>query len=68
MNEVLTIREVAQYLRVSRTTVWRWCQEGTLKSFRLGNVYRVHRSELERHVGVSLANTESNPAATDLAN
>lgn len=58
MNEVLTVKEVATYLRVSRTTVWRWCHEGTLRSFRLGNAYRIHREELERHVGVSLVRSE----------
>ena len=62
MREVLTVKEVANYLRVSRTTVWRWCHEGTLRSFRLGNVYRIHREELERHVGVRLAATDEDSA------
>ena len=56
---MLTVKEVATYLRVSRTTVRRWCHEGTLKSFRLGHTYRIHHEELERHVGISLAEPEA---------
>ena len=65
MNELLTVKEVATYLRVSRTTVWRWCYEGTLKSFRLGHTYRIHRTELERHVGISLARPAQAPPADE---
>ena len=55
MDEILTLSEIAEYLKVSRTTVWRWCSEGKLQAFRLGRNYRVHRAELERHVGQNLA-------------
>ena len=45
-NELLTVREVATYLRVGRITVWRWCQEGTLPASRLGRNWRIHRNDL----------------------
>ncbi len=45
-NELLTVREVAAYLRVSRVTVWRWCQEGTIPAFRIGRNWRIHRDDL----------------------
>lgn len=45
-NELLTVREVAIYLRVGRVTVWRWCQEGILPASRLGRSWRIHRSDL----------------------
>lgn len=45
-NELLTVREVATYLRVGRVTVWRWCQEGTLPASRLGRSWRIHRRDL----------------------
>ncbi|NJN99130.1 MAG: helix-turn-helix domain-containing protein [Anaerolineales bacterium] len=45
-NELLTVREVATYLRVGRVTVWRWCQEGTLPASRLGRRWRIHRRDL----------------------
>jgi excisionase family DNA binding protein len=45
-NEVLTVKEVAAYLRVSRVTVWRWCQRGTLPALRVGRNWRIHRDDL----------------------
>ncbi len=45
-KELLTVREVATYLRVGRITVWRWCQEGTLPACRLGRSWRIHRTDL----------------------
>jgi excisionase family DNA binding protein len=45
-NELLTVREVAVYLRVSRATVWRWCQQGNIPAFRVGRNWRIRRDEL----------------------
>ena len=45
-KEILTVREVADYLRVSRVTVWRWCQEGTLPASRIGRNWRIRRDDL----------------------
>lgn len=55
MSTVLTIKEAAEYLRVSRSTVWRWCQSGALTSaFKAGRNWRIQRSELEEMMGQSL--------------
>ncbi len=50
MDEILTVQEVAEYLKVSRTTVWRWCNEGKLPAFKAGRSWRVHRSEIKKMV------------------
>jgi excisionase family DNA binding protein len=47
-NEVLTVREVAAYLRVSRVTVWRWCRQGTIPASRVGRNWRIRREDLLR--------------------
>lgn len=60
MDEILTVEEVANYLKLSRATVWRWCQEGRLSAFKLGRGWRVHRSEVEKL-------TRQHPAAGDEA-
>ncbi|NNJ09777.1 helix-turn-helix domain-containing protein [Chloroflexales bacterium ZM16-3] len=44
---ILTVAEVAQYLRVSETTIWRWCSSGKLPAFRIGRSWRVRQSDLE---------------------
>lgn len=45
-NEILTVKEVAVYLRVSRVTVWRWCQQGVIPASRLGRNWRIRRDDL----------------------
>ena len=44
--EILTVKEVACYLRVSRVTVWRWCQSGLLPAHQLGRSWRIYREDL----------------------
>jgi len=50
MDEILTVREVADYLKLSRTTVWRWCNRGRLPAFKVGRGWRIHREEVEKIV------------------
>ncbi len=56
VEELLTISEVAQLLRVDATTVRRWVKEGLLEGVRLPRAsqrqsYRIKRSTLERLLG-----------------
>ena len=48
MDEILTVRGVAEYSRLGRTTIWRWCHEGKLKAFKVGRSWRIHQSETEK--------------------
>ena len=49
-GQVLTVQEVADFLKVSQTTVWRWCQSGKLPAFRVGQQWRIHGQELEERI------------------
>jgi len=60
MDEILTVREVAEYLKLGRTTIWRWCNEGKLQAFKVGRGWRIHRSEVEKIVGQNLGTVEDN--------
>ncbi|MBN1995402.1 MAG: helix-turn-helix domain-containing protein [Anaerolineae bacterium] len=51
MDKILTVQEVADYLKVSRTTVWRWCNQGKLPAFKVGRGWRIHRSRVEELIG-----------------
>ena len=46
-DELLEVPRIAEYLRVSDVTVYRWCREGRLPCLKLGNSWRVRRSALE---------------------
>lgn len=45
-RELMTAQEVADYFRVSRVTVWRWCKEGIIPAFRIGRNWRIRRDKL----------------------
>ena len=45
-SELMTAQEVADYFRVSRVTVWRWCKEGIIPAFRIGRSWRIRRDKL----------------------
>lgn len=45
-NDLLTVKEVAVYLRVGRVTVWRWCQQGTIPATQVGRNWRIRRDDL----------------------
>ena len=46
MTELLTVKEVAQYLRVSRTQVRRLIRTGQLKGMMIGRAYRISLASL----------------------
>ena len=56
---VLTVREVADILQVSRPKVYLLIKEGYLSAFKLGNDWRVTRSALQ-----DLITPRSYPSAT----
>jgi PTS system nitrogen regulatory IIA component len=45
-NEILTIEEVAAYLRVSERTVYDWAQKGEIPCGKLGTSWRFKRDEI----------------------
>jgi len=54
-EDILTIDEVAKYLRVSERTVYDWAQKGEIPSGKIGTVWRFKKSELEQWVNDRLS-------------
>ncbi|MDR1908560.1 MAG: PTS sugar transporter subunit IIA [Spirochaetaceae bacterium] len=54
-DDILTIEEVAKYLRVSERTVYDWAQKGELPAGKIGTVWRFKKLEIERWVNDRLA-------------
>ena len=47
-SRVITVRELAGYLRVHQTTVYRLLREHKLPSFRVGSDWRFDREAIDR--------------------
>lgn len=47
-NEILTLEEVAAYLRLTPQTIYKWAQERRIPAVKLGKEWRFRRSILDR--------------------
>ncbi len=58
-DNILTIDEVAKYLRVSERTVYEWAQKGEIPSGKIGTVWRFKKSEIEKWVNDRLGSSKA---------
>jgi excisionase family DNA binding protein len=49
-DELLTIDEVAAYLKAGKRTVYRLAAAGTIPAFKLGGTWRFRRAELDQWI------------------
>ena len=49
-SEILTLEEVAAYLKAGKRTVYRLAQKGEIPAFKLGGTWRFRRSDLDRWI------------------
>lgn len=61
-DEILTIDEVAAYLKASKRTVYRLASSGKIPAFKLGGTWRFRRAELDQWIASQIGD------ATDPAN
>ena len=61
-DDILTIEEVAKYLRVSERTVYDWAQKGEIPSGKIGTVWRFKKGDIERWVNERLSASKTAPA------
>lgn len=62
MHGIMTIEEVAEYLRVSERTVYDWAQKGELPGGKLGTTWRFKRDDVEEWVNSRLSKNPVKPA------
>ncbi len=49
-EQLLTVKEVAQEMRVSERRVTKWIQSGELAALDLGKDYRIYRKDLDEFI------------------
>lgn len=47
-DDIMTLEEVAAYLRLKPQTVYTWAQEGKIPAAKLGNQWRFKKSMIDR--------------------
>ncbi|CAJ8826505.1 DNA binding domain-containing protein [Burkholderia pseudomallei] len=54
-GEILTLDEVAIYLKAGKKTVYRLAQQGQIPGFKLGGTWRFRRTELDSWIAAQIA-------------
>ena len=49
-NEILTIKELASYLKIADKTAYRFVSEGRIPGFKVGGSWRFRKSEIDRWI------------------
>ncbi len=49
-EDILTIKEVADYLKVTERTLYRLAQEGKIPAFKVGGSWRFRRNDLDQWI------------------
>jgi PTS system nitrogen regulatory IIA component len=60
-DDILTIEEVAKYLRVSERTIYDCAQKGEIPAGKIRNAWRFKKSEIEKWVNDKLTSNNLNP-------
>ena len=59
-KEILTARDVAEYLHIHPLTVHKYAREGKIPAFKLGMDWRFHKKYIERWIKEKSALQKSN--------
>lgn len=57
-GDILTLEEVAAYLKAGKRTVYRLAAHGEIPAFKLGGTWRFRRSELDQWIAASINKTK----------
>ena len=57
--EILTVEEVAEYLRLQPQTIYKWAQEKRIPAVKLGKEWRFRKSVLDRWLDDRMLSPES---------
>lgn len=59
INEFLTVQEVADFLRLSVLTIYKYIKEGNLEAIEFGGHYRVSKEALEEFIKIHKVEVKS---------
>lgn len=62
-SEILTLDEVAAYLKAGKRTVYRLASSGQIPAFKLGGTWRFRRAELDRWISSRIAPSHEDKSA-----
>jgi excisionase family DNA binding protein len=67
-EQFMSIRDVADYLKLNQTTIYAWAQQGMLPGYKLGRTWRFRPSEIEEWLEERRNEGATNPIAQTAGN
>jgi len=49
-DEILTVKELAEYLKIAEKTAYRFVSEGKIPAFKVGSAWRFRKAEIDRWI------------------
>lgn len=49
-DEIMTVKELADYLKIAEKTAYRFAAEGKVPGFKVGSAWRFRRAEIDRWI------------------
>jgi excisionase family DNA binding protein len=49
-DEIMTVKELAEYLKIAEKTAYRFAAEGKVPGFKVGNAWRFRKQEIEHWI------------------
>lgn len=49
-DDIMTIKEFANYLKIAEKTAYRFASEGKIPGFKVGSAWRFRKSEIDRWI------------------
>lgn len=59
-DDIMTMRELADYLKIAEKTAYRFASEGKVPGFKVGSAWRFRKSEIERWIADQEQRQEGN--------
>jgi len=64
-DRLMTLQQVAEYLQIKERTIYGWAQKGQIPSFKLGNVWRFKREDIDLWIEERKRDTPRSKALRD---
>jgi len=49
-DDIITVKELAEYLKIAEKTAYRFASEGKVPGFKVGSAWRFRKSEIDRWI------------------
>jgi len=65
IDEIMTVADVARYLKLKPQTIYKWLQDGMIPAAKLGKEWRFKKSVIDAWFDAQIAKSPAMPALDD---